>query len=87
MLVAALVLAFVAFLGCATSPATSTSSTPSATPTLCRPSATINALLADAAASPPRKNFLPLGPTPDGLSLDDYLVKLSNEGLMRCHYR
>ena len=27
------------------------------------------------------KNFLPLFPTPDGLSLDDYLVKLSNEGL------
>ena len=27
------------------------------------------------------QNFLPLFPTPDGLSLDDYLVKLSNEGL------
>ena len=27
------------------------------------------------------KNFLPLFPTPGGLSLDDYLVKLSNEGL------
>ena len=27
------------------------------------------------------KNFLPLFPTPDGLSLDDYLTRLSNEGL------
>ena len=27
------------------------------------------------------KTSLPLFPTPDGLSLDDYLVKLSNEGL------
>ncbi|MDO5059764.1 MAG: DNA polymerase III subunit alpha [Neisseria sp.] len=27
------------------------------------------------------KNFLPLFPTPDGLSLDDYLRRLSNEGL------
>ncbi len=27
------------------------------------------------------KNFLPLFPTPDGMSLDDYLVQLSNEGL------
>lgn len=28
------------------------------------------------------KNFLPLFPTPDGMSLDDYLVQLSNEGLL-----
>ncbi|MCS4534722.1 DNA polymerase III subunit alpha [Neisseria montereyensis] len=27
------------------------------------------------------KNFLPLFPTPDGLSLDDYLTQLANEGL------
>ena len=27
------------------------------------------------------KNFLPLFPTPEGMSLDDYLTKLSNEGL------
>ena len=27
------------------------------------------------------KNFLPLFPTPDGMSLDDYLTQLSNEGL------
>ncbi len=27
------------------------------------------------------KNFLPLFPTPDGLSRDDYLIKLSNKGL------
>ena len=27
------------------------------------------------------QNFLPLFPTPDGLSLDDYLIQLSNEGL------
>ena len=27
------------------------------------------------------QNFLPLFPTPDGLSLDDYLIQISNEGL------
>ncbi|MDO4640291.1 MAG: DNA polymerase III subunit alpha [Neisseria sp.] len=27
------------------------------------------------------KNFLPLFPTPDGMSLDDYLTRLANEGL------
>lgn len=27
------------------------------------------------------KNFLPLFPTPEGMSLDDYLVQLSNQGL------